>query len=34
MPLTRWSKLVFSLQSVVSLSTAALIVARAVNILG
>lgn len=33
LPLTRWAKLVFTLQSVVSLSTAALIVARAVNIL-
>jgi uncharacterized membrane protein len=33
LPLTHWAKLVFTLQSVVSLSTAALIVARAVNIL-
>jgi uncharacterized membrane protein len=33
LPLTHWAKLVFTLQSMVSLSTAALIVARAVNIL-
>jgi uncharacterized membrane protein len=33
LPLTRWTKLVFALQSLVSLTTAALIIARAVNVL-
>jgi uncharacterized membrane protein len=33
LPLTRWAKLLMMLQSVVSLSTLALVVARAVNVL-
>ncbi|MGH9295421.1 MAG: hypothetical protein ACRD0B_08830, partial [Acidimicrobiales bacterium] len=33
MPLARWTKLLFLIQSAISLVTAALIVARAVNIL-
>jgi len=33
MPLSRWAKLAMTLQSVVSIVTVALIVARAVNIL-
>ena len=33
MPLSRWAKLAMTLQSVISIVTVALIVARAVNIL-
>ena len=33
LPLTRWAKLTMMLQSAVSLSTVALVIARAVNIL-
>jgi len=33
MPLSRWAKLAMALQSVISIVTVALIVARAVNIL-
>jgi hypothetical protein len=33
MPLSRWAKLAMALQSVISIITVALIVARAVNIL-
>jgi hypothetical protein len=32
MPLSRWAKMAMTLQSVVSLVTAALVIARAVNI--
>lgn len=34
LPLTRWAKLLMMLQSAISLSTLALVIARAVNILG
>lgn len=34
LPLTRWAKLIMALQSAISLVTVALVVARAVNILG
>ena len=33
LPLTRWAKLLMSLQSIVALSTVALVIARAINIL-
>jgi hypothetical protein len=33
MPLSRWAKLAMTLQSVISIVTVALVVARAVNIL-
>jgi hypothetical protein len=34
MPLSRWAKLTMLVQSAVSLATVALVVARAVNVLG
>jgi hypothetical protein len=33
MPLTRWAKLLMAVQSAIALSTTALVIARAVNIL-
>lgn len=33
MPLTRWAKMMMTLQSMVSISTTALVIARAVNVL-
>ena len=34
MPLTRWAKALMTVQAMVALSTAALVIARAVNVLG
>jgi len=34
MPLTRWAKAMMTVQAMVALSTAALVIARAVNVLG
>jgi hypothetical protein len=34
MPLARWAKLTMTVQAMVALSTAGLVIARAVNVLG
>jgi hypothetical protein len=34
MPLARWAKIMMTVQAMVALSTAALVIARAVNVLG